>query len=71
MAHNNTVLAQFLKLVPRHEFERDARRHHQGRKLLKVTCEARIQGSSPASRFACKPIEKPMPNLGFCRRSLP
>ena len=22
MVHNNTVLAQFLKLVPRHEFER-------------------------------------------------
>ena len=37
MAHNNTVLAQFLKLVPRHEFERDARRHHQGRKLRKMT----------------------------------
>lgn len=37
MAHNNTVLAQFLKLVPRHEFETDARRHHKGRKLRKMT----------------------------------
>ena len=37
MAHNNTVLAQFLKLVPRHEFEADARRHHKGRKLRKMT----------------------------------
>lgn len=37
MAHNNTVLAQFLKLVPRHEFETDARRHHKGRKLRRMT----------------------------------
>ena len=32
MAHNNTVLGQFLKLVSRHEFERDAAQHHKGRK---------------------------------------
>ena len=37
MAHNNTVLAQFLKLVSRHEFERDAAQHHKGRKLRKMT----------------------------------
>ena len=30
MAYNNTVLAQFLKLAPRHEFERDAAQHHKG-----------------------------------------
>ena len=37
MTRNNTVLAQFLKLVPRHEFERDAAQHHKGRKLRKMT----------------------------------
>lgn len=37
MAHNNTVFSQLLKLVPRHEFEGLARRHHQGRKLRKMT----------------------------------
>ena len=37
MAHNNTALSQLLKLVPRHEFERDAAQHHQGRKLRKMT----------------------------------
>ena len=37
MAHNNTVLAQFLKLVPRHEFERDAAHPHKRRKLRKMT----------------------------------
>lgn len=37
MAHNNTIFAQLLKLVPRHEFESLARKHHVGRKLRKVT----------------------------------
>ena len=31
MAHHNTVFAQILKLVPRHEFEALANRHHTGR----------------------------------------
>lgn len=31
MAHCNTILAQILKLVPRHEFESLARKHHSGR----------------------------------------
>ena len=37
MAHNSTVLAQFLKLVPRHEFEALAKRHHKGRRLRSMT----------------------------------
>ena len=44
MAHNDTVLAQFLKLVSRHEFERDARRHHKGRKLRKMTRWGQLSG---------------------------
>jgi putative transposase len=31
MAHSNTILSQLLKLVPRHEFEVLANRHHSGR----------------------------------------
>ena len=31
MAHHNTVFSQILKLVPRHEFEALAKKHHQGR----------------------------------------
>jgi len=31
MAHCNTILAQLLKLVPRHEFEALANQHHSGR----------------------------------------
>ena len=31
MAHCNTIFAQILKLVPRHEFETLAKQHHTGR----------------------------------------
>lgn len=31
MPHSNTILAQLLKLVPRHEFETFAKQHHSGR----------------------------------------
>ncbi len=37
MACHHTVLAQILKLVPRYEFEKEARLHHKGRKLRKMT----------------------------------
>ena len=37
MAHSSTVLAQLLKIVPRHEFEGLANQHHSGRKLRKIT----------------------------------
>lgn len=37
MAHSSTVLAQMLKLLPRHEFETLAGEHHQGRKLRKIS----------------------------------
>lgn len=37
MAHSNTVLAQVLKLVPRHQFERLAKQHHVGRRFRKTS----------------------------------
>jgi putative transposase len=33
LAHHSTVFAQLLKVLPRHEFEAAAQRHHQGRRL--------------------------------------
>ena len=36
MAHHNTIFAQLLKLVPRHEFETLTKSHHVGRKLRKT-----------------------------------
>lgn len=37
MAHVNTIFAQFVKLVPRHEFESLANTYHSGRKFRKVS----------------------------------
>ena len=37
VAHNDTVFAQVLKLVPRHEFERLARKHKSGRMSRSMT----------------------------------
>lgn len=37
MAHHNTVFAQLLKLVPRHQFETLAKQHHVGRKFRKTS----------------------------------
>ena len=37
MAHCNTIFAQMLKIVPRHEFETLARQHHRGRAFRKAS----------------------------------
>ncbi|WP_035515674.1 IS4 family transposase [Pseudohaliea rubra] len=37
LAHRNTVFAQLLKFIPRHEFETLANQHHRGQKLRKVS----------------------------------
>src|SRR5690625_7971536 len=37
MAHSSTVLAQMLKLLPRHLREALAQKHHKDRKLRKMT----------------------------------
>jgi len=54
LAHHNTVFAQLLKFIPRHEFESLANRHHQGQKLRRMTrwsqyvalCLAQVSGRS-------------------------
>ena len=37
MVHSNTVFAQLLKLVPRHQFELLAKAHHIGRRFRKTS----------------------------------
>lgn len=37
MSHTNTVLAQLLQFIPRHEFQPLAKQHHQGQKLRKIS----------------------------------
>jgi len=36
LSHNNTVLSQLLKLIPRHEFESMSHDHHHGQRLRKT-----------------------------------
>lgn len=36
MSHHSTVLSQLLKVLPRHEFEALAQKHHRGRKLRSI-----------------------------------
>jgi len=37
MSHHNTVIAQMLKLIPRHEFDTLANQHHTGRSFRKAS----------------------------------
>jgi len=37
LAHQGTVFAQLLKLVPRHQFETLAKQHHVGHKFRKTS----------------------------------
>ncbi len=37
MAHHSTVLGQLLRMVSRHEFDQDARRHHKGMRLRSMS----------------------------------
>ena len=37
MAHHSTILAQLLKLVPKHEFDALAKCFHKGRRLRSMT----------------------------------
>ena len=37
MSHHNTVIAQMLKLIPRHEFDKLANQHHTGRSFRKAS----------------------------------
>lgn len=37
MGHKNTVFSQLMKLVPRHDFQKQAGQHHQGQKFRKIS----------------------------------
>jgi len=48
MAHCNTILAQILKLVPRHEFETLAKQHHSGRSFRTASRWSQFAGLAVA-----------------------
>jgi putative transposase len=63
MAHHNTVFAQLLKLVSRHEFEQQAKQHHEGRKLRKTSRWSQfvsLMAGQLAGRSSLRDIESNM-----------
>ena len=63
MAHHNTVFAQLLKLVSRHEFEQQVKQHHEGRKLRKTSRWSQfvsLMAGQLAGRSSLRDIESNM-----------
>ena len=63
MAHNSTVYAQILKLISRHEFEKLAIEHHDGRKLRKMTRWGQFVALSLAQLSGCSSLRDIVCNI--------
>jgi len=61
MAHHNTVFAQLLKFIPRHEFESLENRHHAG-----LLCYSWIKKTLQSAKLAKRGKQK-----GCQRRECP
>ena len=70
MAHHNTVFAQWLKLVPRHEFESLANQHHCGRKLRKMTRWAQFVAMATAQLSGRNSLRDVVSNITAQARKL-
>ena len=70
MAHHNTVFAQLLKLVPRHEFESLANQHHCGRKLRKMTRWAQFVAMATAQLSGRNSLRDVVSNITAQARKL-
>ena len=70
MAHHNTVFAQWLKFVPRHEFESLANQHHSGRKLRKMTRWAQFVSMATAQLSGRNSLRDVVSNLTAQARKL-
>ena len=70
MAHHNTVFAQLLKLVPRHEFESLANQHHCGRKLRKMTRWAQFVAMATAQLSSRNSLRDVVSNMAAQARKL-
>ena len=70
MAHHNTVFAQLLKFVPRHEFESLANQHHSGRKLRKMTRWAQFVSMATAQLSGRNSLRDVVSNLTAQARKL-
>ena len=70
VAHNNTVFAQVLKLVPRHEFESLARRHKSGRMSRSMTRWSQFVAMGMAQLTGRCSLRDIVSNLGAQSRKL-
>ena len=70
MAHHNTVFAQLLKLVSRHEFESLANQHHCGRKLRKMTRWAQFVAMATAQLSGRNSLRDVVSNITAQARKL-
>lgn len=70
MAHHSTVLGELLRLVSRHEFERDARRHHKGGKLRSMIRWSQFAAMAVAQLSSRRSLRDVVSNLDAQRRKL-
>lgn len=70
MAHRSTVLGELLRLVPRHEFEQEARRHHAGRKLRSMSRWSQFVAMAMAQLSGRCSLRDVVSNLDAQRRKL-
>ncbi len=70
MAHHSTVLGELLRLVSRHEFEADARRHHKGRRLRSMSRWGQFVAMALAQLSARRSLRDVVSNLNAQRHKL-
>jgi len=64
MAYSSTVLAQMLKILPRHEFNRLAESHHRRRKLRKASLWSQFVAMASAQLTGRASMRDLLGNLG-------
>ena len=70
MAHRSTVIGQLLRLVPRHEFEREAGRHHKGGNLRAMSRWSQFVAMATAQLSGRRSLRDIVSNLDAQSRKL-
>ena len=63
MAHNATVFRQLLDLLPRHEFDAEARQHQEGQRLLVMSRCAQFVALGPGQLGGLQSLRDIVGNL--------
>lgn len=70
LAHHNTIFAQIMKLIPRHEFEALAEKHHHGNRLRKIDRWSQFLALAMAQLTGRHSLRDLVANLNSQRRKL-